>query len=427
MIGLNIPHSAASENAQELQQKKSSSWFNLRTIMPGLLIFMVAFSAKLTFAVLLPLDEFFPAHFPPGTDKMTRYDPIALSLLRGEGFTIAGDAKLALQAPPVYPLFLSAIYFLFGYSNVAVKVILSLLDAGHCLLIYVIAKRYFNGRVPILAGMALAFLPHSLYTIINMSSEPLFIFLQSLFLLYLTKALKKKLASDFLVSGAVLGMAILCRAVVLLLPFFMALVFFIWKRADLRSHIPAFLLGSLLIVVPWTARNYFVFHRFIPVQTLGGYSLYFATFDHSDQTDNKQRVTDSEELRHSGRSELERDRFFYQHAWSRIRENPAKFLKLTSQRLVSAWYATHTGKHSSVLKFAHGGLLTLAIIGIIMCRRKWQEVLPLLALVVYYIAVHAVVLAIARYFFPIIPILIIFAAIPLNAILHQAPIILRRR
>jgi hypothetical protein len=253
-----------------------------------------------------------------------------------------------------------------------------------------------------------------------MVPEPLFMFLQSLFLLYLSKALQDNRVRDFFVSGIALGTATLCRAVSLLLPFFILLVFLSLGRVELRRGLFMFLLGSLLAISPWILRNYVLFHQFIPVQALGGHAIYYATFDYSDSTD-RQAVSDNrDKLGNTEHTMIDRDRFYYRNALSRIVEEPLKFLKLMGRRLWSMWHATDSGRYQTPLKIIHGGLLALAVAGLIMSRRKWRDLLLISAVIVYYIALHTILIGIARYIFPVIPLLIIFAAVPIAALCKRA-------
>src|SRR6266498_738921 len=118
---------------------------------PAFRVFLVAFLIRLTLVLLLP------DLIPEPEDKLERYDPIALSLLEGKGFSL-GNKPTAVAAP-IYPAFLSVIYFFLGYSRTTLRVFLSLIDAGNCLLVYAIAKNFFGSGIPILAAATVAFHP----------------------------------------------------------------------------------------------------------------------------------------------------------------------------------------------------------------------------------------------------------------------------
>jgi hypothetical protein len=101
-------------------------------------------------------------------------------------------------------------------------------------------------------------------------------------------------------------------------------------------------------------------------------------------------------------------------------KEPLKFLKLMGQRLWSMWYSTDSGRYQTPLKIMHGSLLALAVAGFIISWRKWRDLVLISAVVVYYIALHTVLIGIARYIFPIIPLLVTFAVIPIAALIKRA-------
>ena len=106
----------------------------------------------------------------------------------------------------------------------------------------------------------------------------------------------------------------MCRAVSLLLPVFTVPIFFILYRARHKTgflHLAAFLFGFALVVTPWVARNYMVFHRFVPVQELGGRHLYWA----SPRRGEEERKSDRAEA--LGIDAIQRDRFYYEKALER--------------------------------------------------------------------------------------------------------------
>jgi tetratricopeptide (TPR) repeat protein len=162
-------------------------------------------------------------------------------------------------------------------------------------LCYALATRLFNWRAGLFfAGFwALWFpfveLPATLF------SEPIYLFLFTLHLWLLLRFDDTRRYRELVLSGLVLGMAALTRS-----PALYALVFAVpwlllrsWRRATtalvekppfidlarttLRASLRPFVvlvLCTLSIVLPWTARNWVVYQRFIPIDTLGPINLW---------------------------------------------------------------------------------------------------------------------------------------------------------
>jgi 4-amino-4-deoxy-L-arabinose transferase-like glycosyltransferase len=375
----------------------------------GIRIFIIAFILRFILVVV------FPDLIPEPEDKLERYDPIALSLLEGKGFSL-GDRSTAYAAP-VYPAFLSVVYFLFGYSRTMLRVFLSLIEAGNCLLVYAIAKNFFAGRIPILAGVTLAFHPSFIALVFTGTSESLFVFLHTLFVYVLCFAFHKQTVRSFLLSGILLGVATLCRAVALLLPAFILPVFFVSDHKNhSRSffHYTIFILAFAFTLFPWIVRNYLVFDRFVPVQSSGGVHFYWATPGKRGSGDGM-----TERERTATMDEIGKDEYYYSRAFERIRKAPAAFFEGMGRRFLQMWYKTHSGTHDATLLFLNGGLLFLATVGIAMIRSRWKELSLLWCVIAYYIILHMFLIALARYLLPVVPILTIFAMIPINDFLNR--------
>jgi len=376
---------------------------------PAFRVFLFAFLLRLTLVLLVP------DLIPEPMDKLERYDPIALSLVEGKGFSL-GNKPTAVAAP-IYPAFLSVIYFVFGYSRTTVRVFLSVIDAGNCLLVYAIAKNFFGSRVPILAATTLAFHPSFIALVFTGTSESLFVFLHTLFIYVLCLAFHRQKVRSFLVSGILLGVATLCRAVPLLLPMFILPAFFVsdhknYSRSFFRFTI--FILAFAFVLSPWIIRNYLVFDRFVPVQSWGGVHFYFATPGKRGSSD---RIVDRERI--ATMDEVGRDKYYYSRGLERIRQAPVEFFKGMGKRFIQMWYKTHSGTYDATLLFLNGGLLFLATVGTTMIRRRWRELSLLWCVIAYYIVLHMFLIALARYLLPVIPILTIFAMIPINDFLNR--------
>jgi 4-amino-4-deoxy-L-arabinose transferase-like glycosyltransferase len=376
---------------------------------PAFRVFLLAFLIRLTLVLLVP------DLIPEPEDKLQRYDPIALSLVEGKGFSL-GDKPSAV-AGPIYPAFLSVIYLLFGYSRTVLRVFLSLIDAGNCLLVYAIAKNFFGGRIPILAAVSVAFHPSFIALVFTGTSESLFVFLHTLFVYALCLAFHQQKFRSFLLSGILLGVATLCRAVPLLLPVFILPAFFVSDHKNHgRSffHFTIFILAFAFLLSPWIVRNYLVFDRFVPVQSWGGIHFYWAT---PGKRGSGERMIDRERI--ATMDEVGRDKYYYSLAFERIRQAPEEFFEGMGRRFLQMWYKTHSGTHDAMLLFLNGGLVFLATLGITISRSRWKELSLLWCVIAYYIILHMFLIALARYLLPVIPILTMFAMIPVNDFLNR--------
>jgi 4-amino-4-deoxy-L-arabinose transferase-like glycosyltransferase len=392
-----LPLSAVAAPADRLRRRITSH--------PGLAIFLGALVLRLAVVILLP------NLVKISDDTALRYTPLADALLHGQGFSAGGRPSAA--APPLYPVLLAVTYAVFGHSLTVVRGLLALLDAASCTLLFAVADRIVDRRTAVVAGIAMAGCPYLVYSLMLAATDTLFVFLNTLFLFVFVLALTVPARRRFLACGGLLGLAALCRATAVLLPFAMAPVTLValrrsWLRGATRAAL--LLLGWGLVVAPWTVRNYIHFKHLVPIQTLGGYHLLLASVP-------------PEQLRHrheklvhptGGWGTVTRDRAYYRAALRRIAADPLGFVRLMAGRLWRMWYLTHSGRFRTFLKVANTLLLGLAAWGVWLHRRKWPGLLPLFAILAYYVAVHTVIFAIFRYLLPTVPVLVMLAALPLG-------------
>jgi hypothetical protein len=176
-----------------------------------------------------------------------------------------------------------------------------------------------------------------------------------------------------------------------------------WPRVRRAAFSSTLLVVSFLATLtPWTIRNAVVFHRLIPVQSSGGYHLLLSTGE-------SQRPA-------AGRAAPQTDAASYRRALARIADNPAAFGRGMVRRLGSMWTQTHSGRGRRLLAVANFSLLLLAAAGAVVARRRWRSLLPLYAVIGYFVCLHSIMFAIFRYLIPAVPALVTLASVPLLAI-----------
>lgn len=138
---------------------------------------------------------------------------------------------------------------------------------------------------------------------------------------------------DALPAGLALGAATLTQPALLLAPSaFLAwevLRAAPWRRAALRLCL--LLLGFAAAIAPWTARNYAIFERFVPVTSTGGFALYIANHDQAwgGWVDIARAGDPALDQR---RDELGASREAGRRAWAWIHAHPGRFAALTARR-----------------------------------------------------------------------------------------------
>ena len=222
---------------------------------------------------------FFAFHRGPLTGDELTYMRCADNILSGRGFVTPGfGLDLRLFLPPAYPVFLIPFRAAFdaGALPHAVGVVQALLGLATAALVYLTARRLGGRLAGGAAALAVLFHPYLAFFSSRVLTETLAIFFFALFLsLYLDRdAGPRRLGA----AGVVIALAALTRPIFLYLGI-LACVCLLFRSRDepwRKRLINAAALAAALVVAlaPWTARNYALSGRLIPVADFSGRILY---------------------------------------------------------------------------------------------------------------------------------------------------------
>jgi len=235
-------------------------------------IVVVAFLVRLAAVLAIEVDPRVGWHF-----DMTWYDGVARRLLKGWGY-IGVDGAPTAAWPPGYPVFLAAVYAVFGPSLLAAKVANALLGAATTLVTYLIACEIRRPAVGIVAAAIVALFPGHVLFAPALLSEALFgfLFCAALWLFLRVHRRDRAGARSWLGLGAFLGAISLVRGVgFFLLPVFASTR--LLEGASWRSTARSTLAGAAgiaLALAPWTLRNHLRLGYPILIASDGAFSLY---------------------------------------------------------------------------------------------------------------------------------------------------------
>ena len=247
----------------------------LRTFGGGLLL--IAFAAlgvRIAFALAVAPD----VRALPPTDAGA-YHLLANNLADGRGYIRPYDRLLAkppvvrptAEYPPLFPALLSLVSRAGGTSVNAQRLAMCFVGAGTVVLIGLLGRRVTNAAVGLLAAGLAAVYPMLFQSDAVLMPETLYAFLVAATLLLAYQAAAKPSAARYVALGFAVGAAALTRAEALLLvpllvvPLAGALRALAPRR---RLALGATAVGAVvLVVLPWTIRNYVRFDALVPVST----------------------------------------------------------------------------------------------------------------------------------------------------------------
>ena len=349
-------------------------------------------------------------NIPTATDT-SDYVTVAESLLEGRGFP-------DVENPPLYPLFLAGTFFLFGKSYMAVRLIQAVINSLTCVVIFYVGRMVFDKRVGFWSAFTLAFYPFHVWYTGLILTEVLYSFLIALFTLELIKAVKFVHYRAFATAGILLGVSALCRPTSLLLPLFVLPLMLLMLRkysvSAVLKRLSIFIFFCLLVLTPWTVRNYIEYHRIIPVTSSSGHTLYSSLHElelrQNDRTKTKLRENVNEIL--SGTSfQIEQNDIFLEMSVKKIMDAPGRFIKDVLLKSLMFWYATSSGKRELGVLIIQMCILLPAVIGLGIAVVKYRNalIIPMIMVICYFLAVHSVFVPRLRHAQVVMPYVIILA------------------
>ena len=108
--------------------------------------------------------------------------------------------------------------------------------------------------------------------------------------------------------------------------------------------------------------------------------------------------------------EIAKDRVEAQIARKRITENPTEFIGKFLAQTFTFWFIVETKKKSMIIGGMALIMLFLVGVGIYKAKQNRKDTFPVLLVLLYFHLLYAVILAFARYSFPLYPTLLIFAS-----------------
>lgn len=360
----------------------------------------------------------------------THYDGLAQGLFEGHFFAWPGRT-------PIYPLFVAFCYLIFGRSPAAILYVQAFLGAATIPLTFLLARRFTGPWSSLVAAGIIAFNLAMSFQVRRLLTETLYTNLLLLTVLCLLWALEQPVWQRFSGAGALLAITNLCRPTTALFPLIVPLL--IPRSWSLKRQIAAFLAflaTTAIVTAPWTYHNYKAHRVFLPYSTSnallwqGSPEYYHIARKRTTPWVEVWSDVLNPEL-NGGYDPLsvKGERYFRKRAIDSIKAEPGIYLWYSLQKFAYLWIGnpmvdwphqaffniTIMRRFFSPLEII--SILTsrlilpfLALSSIFVLRYRLQEFKPLLIICSYFIVIHALTYAEARYSEPLYPIVAVMIA-----------------
>lgn len=285
----------------------------------------------------------------------------AARLLVGKGFTLEDAAGPTAYRPPLYILWLSVLYKIFGtYAEFGPSLVQAIVSAGNVILVFLLAKNIWKREdLATASALLLAIHPYTIYHDVALYHTFLSTGLLLGGLLFLFKGYERSSWLFFFLSGLFFGGCVLITSVIV--PFLGLLILmgtFFWQETAKHRlfYVGSFILGLSVLWGPWIVRNALTFHAFIPLTTESGVTLWMGNNPESawrlkERTHEASPVPVGTRFNlpqyyygctqatacQGGISEYQENRELTQLATGWIKQHPVEFIHLTQWRFLGIW------------------------------------------------------------------------------------------
>lgn len=307
---------------------------------------------------------------------------------------------------------------------------------------YIALKMFGTGASRFCAALVSFYPPFFIFGPTVLTEAPFcFLLGGSLFLFFLGTSNRKHSVVIVLCSGALLGLSALTRPSLQFFPIFLLASWSFFRIARVRLATDLFksslvmTVGFYVIVLPWHAKNYILFHKF-GLANGSGAVLYLGNDlrkDGDEPVYSRMNYDTGEITGSFTHLDSEGDKLLTDTAISMILKNPTDIAMLTAEKpfkflfgSASQYffpyqslpaYLSHYPYREQIFPQLISMCLTVfvtvgGLLGLFRIRHCPLEAYHFLCLilVVYFVAIHSITLPILRLLLPIIPILCIFSA-----------------
>jgi len=363
---------------------------------------------------------------------------IAHSLATGHGFSspFRVDTGPTAWMTPLFPLLLAGIFRLFGAYTFQAWAATVFVNISCCTLacipIYFVGKRIGGIGLAVGAAWLWAIFPNAiLLPVESMWDASISAMLAATILWATFELAESRRLRDWCAYGFLWGIALMFNATLAgLFPFLAGWLVYrarVQKREWFKNAAAAVAV-IVLCCVPWTIRNYRVFHQFVPLRSVLGLQLWLGN---NDQTQDVFRgdlhpIYDSAEReKYISMGEIAYMQQKKQEAIAYMLSHPAREAHLIAYRAISTWsggtpYPLEDFLGTPSLRFravlAFNVIAALGTLGgiIVLLRQRSQFAFPVAAFPLVYPWAYYLTLALPRYRLPIDPIVMLLLAISIQ-------------
>ena len=387
----------------------------------ALLIATAAICASLLFSFLIfPLVSE-PLNLNVDPDKLGE---LGRNLAEGRGFSYGtgSSAEPAFDRGPVYPLLVMVLSRIAGGDPLTLlQVIQAVFHGCTGFLLYHIGMTVFDRRTALLAQSIHAVHPILIWYTARIWIETTHTLLITAFVFSLILVWRRPTWRVLAVCAVLFALTALTKSVILPVPLMLLLFAFMQKAWSYARSVALVCLLGLVLIFPWTMRNFVLSGRVIPVHTSLGLNLIQGEAIADEWTTapwsslaiwekGRQQMELLLGPKHLQPESPEGDATLVYAVLQRWWTHPMVLLRHVGTNAITYWYLSESPLKSAAVIVLQIPLLMLAAAGIRRAGRKGPAARTLVIVVIVYWCVHACIVGWLRYSVPAMPLGVLLAA-----------------
>lgn len=263
------------------------------------------------------------------------YVALAQNLLDGHGYVVDDVntmANMRATYPPVYPMLLAIAGLFLPITFATIALVNTLIDLACAWLLWKVTCQLAPRSAAMAAAAIYLAWPGKLAAAPVAQKEGLIALLVVGLLLALIRSIERPIARRAAVYGLLSGLLALTQPGLAPLPaIFLLVTMRKFRRADWLRFAVVAAAAAAATLLPWLVRNWWVFGRFVPLTSAGGYGLWVGATPQGDGT-----WTAPPEAFRKG-DEFEMSAALAKEAWRIIVADPGRFIVHGFNKLVRAF------------------------------------------------------------------------------------------
>lgn len=395
-----------------------------------IVIQLLAFTSSLVFSLVI-----YPqiAGQLQSSISADRYDRLALGLYHYGTLSFYPDPQASILRGPVYPAFVALIIFIRGsLASIDIQIAQAVVHSFTSLLCFGISSILWSRKRASIASIACAVHPFLLWYTPRIVTETVATFFFTAIIYTFLKFSQNPSYTRSLFLGITMGVSTLCKQTFLpLMALLPALSFFSSEQRKRFGQVLLIPLVALIIVFPWTLRNYNLTRALVPVHTLMGFNFQMgdcltenysaAPLSYLTILEKCESFTTAEgdtvfhlDMEKEGVLQgLKNDRLLAQQSLQRYLDNPGFFIRKVVLNAVMFWTISATVSASVVTTLLQVPVLLCFLVASVKIMRKngafgWMSI-PIWLVLAYFLS-HLPIYALARFGLPLVPTMIAYCS-----------------